>query len=56
MYAIRSYYVQEDDVNLITKNRNVSEEVLRILGSNAEWLKSYQIKRNLVENPKTPLV
>ncbi|MDI3287546.1 hypothetical protein [Polyangium sp. 15x6] len=51
----RSPMLQEDDVNLITKNRNVSEEVLRILGSNAEWLKSYTIKRNLVENPKTPL-
>ncbi|MRG90641.1 hypothetical protein [Polyangium spumosum] len=51
----RSPMLQEDDVNLITKNRNVSEEVLRILGANAEWLKSYTIKRNLVENPKTPL-
>jgi len=51
----RSPMLQEDDVNLITKNRNVSEEVLRILGTNAEWLKSYTIKRNLVENPKTPL-
>lgn len=51
----RSPMLQEDDVNLITKNRNVSDEVLRILASNAEWLKSYPIKRNLVENPKTPL-
>lgn len=52
----RSPMLQEDEVNLITRNRNVSEDVLRILASDAEWMKSYQIKKNLVENPKTPLM
>jgi hypothetical protein len=51
----RSPMLQEDEVNLITRNRNISEEVLRIISSDAEWMKSYQIKKNLVENPKTPL-
>ena len=46
--------LQEDEVNLITKNRNISEEVLRLISSDGEWMKSYQIKKNLVENPKTP--
>lgn len=52
----RSPMLQEDEVNLITRNRNISEEVLRIISSDAEWMKSYQIKKNLVENPKTPLM
>ncbi len=50
----RSPMLQIDEVDLITKNRNISEEVLRILGSNGEWLRSYSIKKNLAENPKTP--
>jgi hypothetical protein len=50
----RSPMLQEDEVELISKNRNVSEDVLRILGSTPEWMRSYSIKRNLVENPKTP--
>jgi len=50
----RSPMLQEDDVDLITKNRNMSEDVLKIIGSNGEWLRSYTIKKNLAENPKTP--
>ena len=53
--AIRSPLMQESEVVLITKNRNIAEEVLRIIGMNPSWLKSYSIKRNLVENPKTPV-
>jgi hypothetical protein len=52
----RSPMLQEDEVNLITRNRNISEEVLRIISSDSEWMKSYQIKKNLAENPKTPLM
>jgi len=52
----RSPMLQEDEVNLITRNRNISEEVLRIISSDGEWMQSYTIKKNLVENPKTPLM
>lgn len=50
----RSPMLQEDEVDLITKNRNISEDVLKIIGVSGEWLRSYQIKKNLAENPKTP--
>jgi len=50
----RSPMLQEDEVDLITKNRNISEDVLKIIGSSGEWLRSYSIKKNLAENPKTP--
>jgi nucleotide-binding universal stress UspA family protein len=52
--AIRSPQMQEADVESIAKNRNVIEEVLRIIGTTSEWLKNYQIKLSLVENPKSP--
>jgi len=53
--AARSPLLQEPEVVQITRNRGVSVEVLRIIGMTAEWLKSYQVKKNLVENAKTPI-
>lgn len=52
--AVRSPLMQEPEVVLIARNRNVSDEVLRVIGSSPEWMKSYSVKKNLVENPKTP--
>lgn len=53
--AAMSPMLQEPDVALITRNRNVSEDVLRIIGSSGKWMKSYQVKRNLCENPRCPI-
>lgn len=53
--AARSPMLQENEVVLITRNRGVVEDVLRIIASSPEWMKSYQVKRNLVENAKTPV-
>lgn len=53
--AVRSPQMQEDDIALISRNRNISDEVLRIISSTAQWTQSYMIKKNLVENPRTPV-
>lgn len=53
--AVRSPLLQETDAAMIARNKNIAEEVLRILGSTPQWLKSYAVKKSLVENPKTPL-
>jgi hypothetical protein len=53
--AARSPLLKEPEVVLIARNRGVTEDVLRILGNTPEWLKSYQIKKNLVENSKCPI-
>jgi hypothetical protein len=53
--AIRSPMMQESEVVLLSRNRNLADEVLRVISSTSEWLKSYAVKKNLVENPKTPL-
>jgi DNA-binding transcriptional regulator YdaS (Cro superfamily) len=52
--AIRSPNIQEDEVIRYSAIRNISDEVLRIIATNREWTKSYQVKYNLVANPKTP--
>lgn len=52
--AIRSPAVQEPEVVRVAASRVVSEEVLRIVALNREWLRNYQVKVNLVTNPRTP--
>lgn len=53
--AARSPLMQESDIVMVAKNRNVPEEVLRIIGSSPIWLKSYSVKKSLIENAKTPV-
>jgi hypothetical protein len=53
--AIRSPMMQEAEVVLISRNKNIGDEVLRVISTTPEWLKSYSVKKNLVENPKTPV-
>jgi hypothetical protein len=54
--VVRSPLMQEAEAALISRNRNMSDEVLRIIGTTAELVKSYSVKKNLVENPKTPVM
>lgn len=54
--AVRSPQMQEEEAVLISRNRNMSDEVLRVIATTPEWLKSYSVKRHLVENPKTPVL
>ncbi len=53
--AIRSPLMQENEIVLISRNKNIGDEVLRVISGKPEWLKSYTVKKNLVENPKTPV-
>jgi hypothetical protein len=54
--AVRSAQMQEDDIVLISRNRNMSDEVLRVIATTPEWMQSYSIKKNLIENPRTPVM
>jgi hypothetical protein len=44
----------ENEAERMAASRNVSEDVLRIISQNREFTRSYQIKLNLIGNPKTP--
>jgi len=43
------------EVESFARMQNVSEDVLRIIGANRAWLKSYGVVVSLTKNPKTPL-
>jgi hypothetical protein len=45
----------ENEVEGIARMANVSEEVLRVIGTNRAWVKSYSIAAGLARNPKTPV-
>jgi len=53
--AIRSPKITENEIEGIAKARNVSDEVLRIVSSNREWTRNYQVKLGLATNPKCPV-
>lgn len=44
----------ENEAEKMAASRNVSEDVLRIIAQNREFTRNYQIKLNLIGNPKTP--
>jgi hypothetical protein len=53
--AAKSPLMKDAEVRQISRNRSVVEDVLRIIGTTPEFLKSYLVKKNLVENSKTPI-
>jgi hypothetical protein len=55
MAAIASPAMGESEAKNAAQSREVSEDVLRYIGRKREWLRSYEIKRHLCNNPKTPL-
>jgi hypothetical protein len=54
--AIKAPGMNENEVTRISANRNTSEDVLRIIASDRDWTRAYQIKLNLASNPRTPFV
>jgi hypothetical protein len=53
--AASSPMLNENEAVRIAANRNVSEEVLRIIAMNKNFTRNYMVKLNLVTNPKTAL-
>ena len=47
--------ITEDEVIGLARDRNSTEDVMRMIADRGEWLKNYGVRRALVTNPKTPL-
>jgi len=52
--VLRNPRITDQEVESIAHMRNVSDDVLRLLGNNREWAKNYAVVLALVNNPKTP--
>jgi hypothetical protein len=53
--VLSSPKLTEAEVESYAKMTSMSEEVLRIIGTNRAWIKNYLIAAALAKNPKTPL-
>jgi hypothetical protein len=53
--VLSSPKVSETEVEAFARMANVSEEVLRVIGSTRAWMKNYAIMSALTRNPKTPV-
>ena len=47
--------ITDHEVEAIAAMRQVAEEVLRLVGMNRQWARSYPIIHNLARNPRTPM-
>jgi hypothetical protein len=47
--------ITEGEILLLTQNRSASDELIRPILLNREWLKNYAIRHALVQHPRTPL-
>jgi len=47
--------ITDHEVEAISAMRQVAEEVLRLIGMNRQWARSYPIIHNLARNPRTPM-
>lgn len=52
--ALKAPGMSDSEVVRIAGMRNVSEDVLREIANSREWTRVYQVKFNLVANPRTP--
>jgi hypothetical protein len=52
--VLSSPKLSEVEVEVFAKMANVSEEVLRTIGTSRAWTRSYAVATALVKNPKTP--
>ena len=53
--VLSSPKLTDSEVEAIAKMSSVSDEILRIISTNRNWMKSYVVVAALARNPKTPL-
>lgn len=53
--VIHNPRISDQEIENISSMRTVAEEVLRLIGMNRAWARSYPIIHNLARNPRTPM-
>ncbi len=53
--VIKSPKLTDNEVHSISQMRTVSDEIIRTIANNKDWVKNYTIKLALANNPKCPL-
>ncbi len=53
-FVLQNPRITEEEILMLAKDRNVDEEILRLIADSREWTKVYAVRQALVENAKTP--
>lgn len=53
--VLKNPRIAEQEILLIAKSSPKNDEIIRIICTNKEWTKNYQIRKALLENNRTPL-
>jgi len=53
--VLSSPKITESEIEVFSQLRNISNDVLRLIGRNKEWTKSYKVCFCLIKNPRAPL-
>jgi len=53
--VVSSPKITESEILAIASSRQVNDDVLKEIGMNKDWLRNYQVRLALMNNPKTPL-
>ena len=54
-FVLQNPRISDNEINEFARNTNLDEAVLREIGNNSTWMKSYINKLNLCFNPKVPV-
>jgi len=55
LFVLENPRITDNEIFEISKNSQVDDSILRTIGNNLQWMRSYPVKINLVSNAKTPL-
>lgn len=55
LFVLQNPRLTDNEITEFARNTNLSDQVLRAIGNNTEWMKSYNTKVALISNPKTPI-
>lgn len=47
--------ITEQEIEVIAGMRAIAEDILRMIASNRQWARSYNVMHNLAKNPRTPM-
>jgi hypothetical protein len=48
--------ISDGEVISIARNRSADEDLIRLIVNRREWMRNYQVRLALAQNPRTPLV
>ena len=55
MFVLQNGRLNESEIFDFARNTNLTDQVLRAISSNSEWMKNYATRVAIVSNPKTPI-